>query len=130
MHAADSPSCMIRPFILPMISQHGPGGQAQHWANRAFPLPGVVGPHLQVDRTWEEEKTTAKYKIQVIATNSEAKADLTILDLKEYTSHPVFHEKIGELYKVFIGLFIDEAQARKVLQEIRAAGFSDAWLVY
>jgi hypothetical protein len=71
-----------------------------------------------------------RYKIQVLATNSEVKAQMTVLDLKENNKYQAFFEKSGDLYKVFVGYFKIEQKAREVLQEIRTIGYPDAWLVY
>jgi cell division septation protein DedD len=73
---------------------------------------------------------TGKYKIQVFASNSEAKANLTILDVKEINNYNAFYEKSGNLYKVFVGYFKLEQEARKALEDLRKNGFPDAWLVY
>ena len=73
---------------------------------------------------------TGKYKIQVFASNSEAKANLTILDVKEINNYNAFYEKSGDLYKVFVGYFKLEQEARKALEDLRKNGFPDAWLVY
>jgi hypothetical protein len=75
-------------------------------------------------------QTKGRYKIQILATNSEAKAQLTVLDLKENNNFPAFFEKSGNLYKVFVGYFQLEENARKALEKIRNIGFADAWLVY
>jgi len=81
---------------------------------------------FQRDTTQEK----GKYKIQVLATNSEVKAQMTVLDLKENNKYQAFFEKSGNLYKVFVGYFEIEEKAREALEEIRKIGFPDAWLVY
>jgi hypothetical protein len=79
------------------------------------------------------EKQTAdsgKYKIQVLATASQERARTLSGDLKNQLGYKAFYEVSGDLYKVYVGYFNDEAQARTALMEIRAGGYPDAWLVY
>ena len=73
---------------------------------------------------------TGKYKIQLVATGSLEKAQEIVIDLQTKTSARVFYEQSGNLYKVFVGLFEQENQAREELEKMRQLGFSDAWLVY
>jgi hypothetical protein len=73
---------------------------------------------------------TGKYKIQVFVTSSMEKAQLTILDVKDIGNYNAFYEGSGDLFKVFVGPFEDEQQARRVLEDLRQNGFTDAWLVY
>jgi hypothetical protein len=76
------------------------------------------------------DSTAGNYKIQIGATSSRENAENLIEKARPLTSSELFFEKVGDLYKVFIGYFTSEAEARDVLGKIRQAGFPDAWLVY
>jgi len=71
-----------------------------------------------------------KFKIQIIAIGSEEKAQGIVDNLKQSMNFPAFYEKSGNLYKVFVGYFKEEATARDALLKVRTNGFPDAWLVY
>ena len=71
-----------------------------------------------------------KYRIQVIATGSEERAREISGMLTTETSYDAFFEQSGNLYKVYVGYFQEETDARKALQAVRDAGYPDAWLVY
>ena len=73
---------------------------------------------------------TGKYKIQLVVTGSLEKAEEIINSLQPNTESRVFYEQSGNLYKVFVGLFEGENQAREVLEKMRQLGYPDAWLVY
>jgi len=77
-----------------------------------------------------ETATGGKYKIQIIATASEQRAGEIVADIKGTLNYPAFYEKGGNLYKVFVGYFMEENTARQALAKIRQSGFPDAWLVY
>ena len=77
----------------------------------------------------KESAEAGRFKIQVVATSSEEKAKLIVQNLKTET-YPAFYEKTGNLFKVYIGFYNIEQEARQVLEKIRLSGFSDAWLVY
>ena len=70
------------------------------------------------------------FKIQIIAVSSEEKATSIVDQLKQNLNYPAFHEKSGNLYKVFVGYFKQEDAARGALEELRENGYPDAWLVY
>jgi hypothetical protein len=71
-----------------------------------------------------------KYKIQIIAIASEDKATAIVENLKQNMNYQAFYEKSGNLYKVFVGYFKEEATAREALGKMRESGYPDAWLVY
>jgi hypothetical protein len=79
-----------------------------------------------------DNKLTAsgKYNIQIIATLSEEKARLIINDIHTSKKYNAYYVKSGEIFKVFVGPFQNEAHARSVLQEVKKSGYPDAWLVY
>ena len=71
-----------------------------------------------------------KFKIQIIATGSEERAQDIVDNITQTMNFKAFHEKSGNLYKVFVGYFKEEATARDALVKVRANGYPDAWLVY
>ena len=73
---------------------------------------------------------TGRYRIQLVVTGSLEKAEETITSLQTKTGYRVFYEQNGNLYKVFVGLFQEESQAREELEKMRQLGYPDAWLVY
>lgn len=77
-------------------------------------------------------KTTpgGKYKIQVAALSSDTRADEVIVQLKDLLKQNAFYEKSGSVYKIFVGPFESEADARQHLNRVRENGYPDAWLVY
>ena len=70
------------------------------------------------------------FKIQVIATSDEVKAQQMELELEIQFSKEAFYEKSGNVYKVFIGKFQIREEAEKLLNHVRENGYPDAWLVY
>lgn len=70
------------------------------------------------------------FKIQVIATSDEVKAQQMELELEIQFSEEAFYEKSGNVYKVFIGKFQIREEAEKLLNHVRENGYPDAWLVY
>ena len=80
--------------------------------------------------TQSEPQDSGKYKIQVIVTGSRTRADEIMQQMRTQIESPVFSEQSGNLYKVFVGPFTDEAEARAQLARVRSLGYSDAWLVY
>jgi hypothetical protein len=78
----------------------------------------------------EPDSTAGRYKIQIAATSTEANAQNVIEKARPLTEFDLFYEKSEDLFKVFIGFFKSESDARDVLAKIRQAGFPDAWLVY
>jgi hypothetical protein len=73
---------------------------------------------------------TGKYKIQLVVTGSFEKAQEIVNNLQNKTEYRVFYEESRNLYKVFVGLFEEEKQARAELEKMRQLGYPDAWLVY
>jgi hypothetical protein len=78
----------------------------------------------------EKGSTSGKYNIQVMATLSEQKACLVTSNLRESQKYNAYYKESGEIFKVFIGPFQDEQEARSVLREVKKSGYPDAWLVY
>jgi hypothetical protein len=70
------------------------------------------------------------FKIQIIATGSESRAGEIINEITGQLNLSAFSEKSGNLYKVFVGYFKEEQEAREALKKIREGGYKDAWLVY
>jgi hypothetical protein len=73
---------------------------------------------------------TGKYKIQLVATAAQEKAEEIVRNLQSQTTSRVFYEESGNLYKVYVGFFEEENQAREELEKLRQLGYPDAWLVY
>ena len=71
-----------------------------------------------------------KFKIQVMATSDELKAQQMELDLESRFAVDAFYEKSGTMYKVFIGRFQTRTDADVLLKQVRENGYPDAWLVY
>ena len=93
-------------------------------------IPNV---QIQTDSVLESKNTIkkkGKFKIQVIATGDEQKAQTIVDELKMQFRNQVFYEGIGNVYKVFVGYFVTEDEARKALKTIRDEKYTDAWLVY
>jgi len=78
----------------------------------------------------QKDSLSSGYKIQIAATESEENAQNIIEKASKITEFRAFYELSGNLFKVYIGFFSKEAQARNELGKIRLAGFPDAWLVY
>jgi hypothetical protein len=90
-------------------------------------LPQVVNdPGTQVEKT----SASGKYKIQIMATGSEDRARAVSAEIKGLLGYEAFYEQSGTLYKVFVGYFIEEIDARQALTQVRENGYPDAWLVY
>lgn len=78
----------------------------------------------------EKSVVEGNFKIQIIATGSEERAQEIVDNLKQTMNYQAFYEKSGNLYKVFVGYFKEENTARDALDKIRTEGYPDAWLVY
>ena len=94
---------------------------------------GAVSPAVEQQPVTEPAKpiiNTGKYKIQIIAMGSEERAREITADIKQKMNLSAFYEKSGNLFKVFVGYFNVEQEARNALEKIREGGFPDAWLVY
>ena len=92
-------------------------------------------PAIQADTTVVEQSTTqvsteGRFKIQIIAISAENRAREIVDHVKQTMNYPAFYEKSGNLYKVFVGYFMNEATAREALTKVRSSGYPDAWLVY
>lgn len=74
---------------------------------------------------------TYKYKIQVLVTSDEIKA-MQMLDVlrKRLPRYAPFYLRSGDVYKIYVGKFQRRDDADKALSEVRAAGYSDAWVVH
>lgn len=84
----------------------------------------------QVSDSASTEANKTKFKIQVMATSDELKAQQMELELEDQFSEDAFYEKSGNIYKVFIGQFKTRADAEILLNQVRENGYPDAWLVY
>jgi hypothetical protein len=94
------------------------------------PAPAVpVIPAIQPDGALPQI-AAVKFKIQVVATATIERAQTLVKDLGSKYQYPVFFEKAGTMYKVFIGPFSIETEARQALESVRKSGYPDAWLVY
>jgi hypothetical protein len=96
------------------------------------PIDSITTDSLSIEdsTTVNSGPETGKYKIQLVVTGSLEKAEEIINSLKSKTESRVFYEQSGNLYKVFVGLFEQETQAREELEKLRQLGYPDAWLVY
>ncbi len=70
------------------------------------------------------------YKIQLVATGDQERAREIVQDVSMLTTRRVYFEASGNLFKVFVGSFEEESQARSELEKLRRSGYPDAWLVY
>ncbi len=104
-----------------------------------FPGAWVVQTNILIpfinsvlDSTVDSVSTSnsGKYKIQVIATSDEIKAKTIVSELKMQFDFNSFYEGSGNIFKVFVGYFNKEDEARDALKIIREGNFPDAWLVY
>ncbi len=89
-----------------------------------------VADTVIVVQPMEKSVVDGNFKIQIIATGSEERAQEIVDNLKQSMNYQAFYEKSGNLYKVFVGYFKEENTAREALDKIRTGGFPDAWLVY
>jgi hypothetical protein len=96
------------------------------------PIDSIATDSLMVEDSIKVNpgSDTGKYKIQLVVTGSLEKAEDIINSLQPNTESRVFYEQSGNLYKVFVGLFEEEYQAREELEKMRQLGYPDAWLVY
>jgi len=91
--------------------------------------PEEIVPVQTVD-TISTQGAETVFKIQVIATSDELKAQQMELELENQFSQDAYYEQLGTVYKVFIGRFQTRTDAEKLLIQIRQNGYPDAWLVY
>ncbi len=76
------------------------------------------------------DETPARFKIQLFVTSDETRAMTLVSELRDQFTQPAYYEKSGGVYKVFIGRFGNRNEAGQFLEQVRAAGYGDAWLVY
>ncbi len=75
-----------------------------------------------------DETNLMVYAIQVFVTRSHDKAQLLSNRLSQTLKESIRIIKQGEYWKILVGSYTSEEIARKKLNEIREAGFPDAWL--
>ena len=68
------------------------------------------------------------YAIQIFVTGNQEKASLIKKNLSDKLNEIIWIKRQGNLWKVLVGKFQDEEQARTKMEEIRISGFPDAWL--
>jgi len=68
------------------------------------------------------------FAIQIFVTKDLEKAKTFLADFHQKMGSPAAIVQSGEYYKVLAGKFTEEMRARKQLEEIRRAGYPDAWL--
>ena len=96
------------------------------------PIDTTTADSITIQETGTDNpaEVSGKYKIQLVATGTKERAEEIILQVQGKTTYRVFYEQSGNLYKVFVGLFESEPQAREELTKLRDLGYPDAWLVY
>jgi len=104
-----------RPILIPIPSD---STMATPYVQNASEKAGLTGLE------------SGPYKIQVMATNDAEKARLTAALLRSQNKYNAFYEQVGNLFKLFVGYFSSEDQAREILHKLRESGYPDAWLVY
>ena len=72
---------------------------------------------------------TPNFNIQILATSDESKAMSLISQLQQKFSFVSFYLPAGDIYKVYVGKFGTKGAAASALEEVRAAGYEDAWIV-
>lgn len=72
----------------------------------------------------------APYKIQVLVTSDQKKAENLIAELKIQFNQESYFIKSDTLFKIFLGKFNNRTEAEKVLEQVKKSGHTDAWLVY
>jgi hypothetical protein len=92
--------------------------------------PDSLLPAITAQPSTSDAPEKEKYKIQVLATASEERVTEIVTDIKQNLGFNTFSEKSGNLFKVFVGYFKEETEARNVLEKVRKNGYPDAWLVY
>jgi hypothetical protein len=100
-----------------------------------FPGAWVVQTKIQIaikDSSTDSSdfNSSGKFKIQVLTTADESKAKEIVNEVKKQFNYNAFYEGTGNIFKVFVGYFNDEAAARKMLKSIREGNYPDAWMVY
>lgn len=78
----------------------------------------------------ENFTTSGKFKIQILATGDETKSQAIVKELKSRFNGRAFYESSENIFKVYVGYFENEDEARSVLKAIREGQYPDAWLVY
>jgi len=69
------------------------------------------------------------YTIQVLVTSDKQKAERLTKELKERFNQESYFSS-GTAYKIFVGKFASREAAEAILQDVKNAGYKDAWLVY
>lgn len=76
-----------------------------------------------------EQNLEYPFKIQVLVTSDKEKAKALVNQLKNQFNMESFYTQNQQLYKIFVGKFATREEAEKILSQIRAEGYQDAWLV-
>ncbi|MBD3225656.1 MAG: hypothetical protein GF313_13085 [Caldithrix sp.] len=109
--------------------------------NNQFPGAWTVQTIIQVPITAQDTTALSNntsptdtvsdefFKIQVFATDDEAKALTMLQDLRSKFGLPVYYSKADILYKIFIGKFKTRLETEKKLKSVQKAGYTDAWIV-
>lgn len=92
-----------------------------------IPITGVEQDSIKNESVPPEN---GEYKIQIIATGDEKKANDIVSDLMKEMQVNAFYEKSGNIFKVFVGFYNEEKVAREMLNKIRDYKYPEAWLVY
>lgn len=79
----------------------------------------------------DSEPAPYKYKIQIMATGDEIRAMQMLTTLRtKLPDYPAYYLQSGQMYKVYVGKFVEKDAADSALKQVRQAGYPDAWLVY
>jgi hypothetical protein len=73
-------------------------------------------------------ETSLNYAIQIFVTGDQEKASLIKKNLSDRLNEKIWIKQQGNLWKILVGKFQDEEQARIIMERIRESGFPDAWL--
>ena len=75
-----------------------------------------------------EETLGVVFAIQLFVTNSSEKSQKIRNDFAYTLPQTIWIKKQGTLWKVLAGRFTTKEEAQRALNDIRASGFSDAWI--
>jgi len=92
-------------------------------------IDSTAGDTSVLTDTLTQEQSAAKYKIQIMATAMVERAQSLVNDLITKNKFPAFFEKTGNMYKIMVGPYSTETEARQILDSVRKSGYPDAWLV-
>ncbi len=114
------------------MRQNGYPGAWVVQRNIIVPIDSSMADSVAIDQPNQQDSAivAGKYKIQLVATGSLEKAEEIVNNVRTLTNHHVYHEQSGNLFKVLVGSFEEESQARSELEKLRNLGYPDAWLVY